>query len=87
MTDFELAKAFFTRLKERGFHVELRDYSSRLESDPDFTPENGVAFELFSSEGKPFCSFDFSGTGEGRFYRISGFTSGFWQDEVDWKKY
>ena len=32
-----------------------------------------------------FCQIDFHN--DGSFYRIAGFTNGYWQDEVDWKKY
>lgn len=66
-TDFELAKLFFTRLKERGFELEIHDQD----------------IVLNSSEGE-WATFDFKG---GKFYRIMGFTKGYWQDEIDWRKY
>ena len=79
--DVELARAFFTRLREKGFDVR--------ENLGAYGGVGGeVVFELYgdtaAKEG-PFCEIDFHG--DGSFYRIAGFTSGFWQDEVDWKKY
>lgn len=83
MSDLEAALDFFARLKAKGFRVELKDYSGWSEGDEEFNPSS-VSFQLYSSEDTPFIEFDFK---DGKFYRISGFTSGYWQDEVDWKKY
>lgn len=82
MTDLELATAFFTRLRDRGFKVNFNEeaYGSKDENGP-----NPMVFELLNAEGESFCEFDFRSNGA--FYRISGFTSGYWQDEVDWNKY
>ena len=77
LTDAELAEALFKRLKAHGFKVEedLNAYAGC----------EAKCFELFSDRDEPFCNFDFHS--DGQFYRIAGYTQGFWQDEVDWKKY
>lgn len=85
MTDRELAIAFFDRLKERGFKLNFNyeAYSKSLEDYPK--EELPLVIELLNAEGESFCEFDFHA--DGKFYRIAGFTSGYWQDEVDWCKY
>jgi len=77
ITDQQLADAFFKRLQERGFELKI---NRELYSD-----ENSVVYQLLNAEKDTFCEFDFHA--DGSFYRIAGFTSGFWQDEVDWNKY
>lgn len=85
MTDFELAKAFFERLKARGLNVELRDYDGHLKGSESFDPDRGLSFELLDAWGKVAFTFDFLG---GDFYRCSGRDSdGFYCDEFDLKKY
>lgn len=84
MTDRELALAFFRRIKEKGFGVEVRDFNSRLETDEEFDPLC-ISIEIKDSHGKTFASFDFL---DGEFYRISATDStGWYGDEVDLRKY
>ena len=77
MTDKELADAFFNRLKERGFEAKF-DTSGYDTGNP-----NTGSWELHGLDGM-FCEIDFI---DGEFFRISGFTHGHWQDEVDLRKY
>lgn len=77
MTDNELAKAFFDRLRKRGFKVK--------NNEDAYQNSKATSYELFNDSDEIFCQFDFHE--DGSFYRISGFTDGYWQDEVDWKKY
>lgn len=81
MSDYELAKAFFERLKSRGFVVIEEDFGG---NSPPSEDDVARTFEIKNAEGDTCFTFDFLG---GDFYRCSGFTSGFWQDEIDWKKY
>lgn len=75
MTDFELARTFFERLKGKGFGVNLRDYNDNLEGTEHFNPEMGLSFEILNGFGEVCFTFDFL---YGDFYRCSGFSEGFW---------
>jgi len=82
LTDAELAILFFSRLQAKGFKLNF-NWEAYHTPCPD-NPGN-LSIELISSEKSSFCNFDFHF--DGSFYRVAGFTSGFWQDEVDWNKY
>lgn len=82
MTDLELAKAFFERIQSKGFKLDFNKDAYGLRDNDESGP---VVVELKNAEGESFVEFDFHS--DGSFYRISGFTNGYWQDEVDWKKY
>lgn len=83
MTDLELATAFFKRIQKKGFNLEFNHHAYGLVED--LTEPHPVVIELASIENKSFCSFDFHA--DGSFYRISGYTAGYYQDEVDGNKY
>jgi hypothetical protein len=74
MTDLEAANEFFGRLARKGFPAVF----VRVEDD-------GPSWDILGPDGRAIACFDFH-TDES-FYRMSGLTSGFWQDEIDWKKY
>lgn len=82
MTDLELATAFFERIQQKGFKLVFNKeaYGAYEPGEPHF-----MVIELLNAEGKSFTEFDFYP--DGSFHRIAGFTSGYWQDEVDWNKY
>lgn len=90
MTDYQVAKEFFDRIKSKGFAVRYEDFEGVDISDSDYNPDFGCSIELCTgfehknSTGE-FFSIDFHG--DGSFYRISGYTDGFWADEVDCTKY
>lgn len=81
MTDYDLAKAFFTVLAAKGFPVIERDYGGY---SPPREEDIARVFEIRNGNGEVCFEFDFL---DGDFYRCSGFAEGFWQDEIDWKKY
>lgn len=83
MSDLELAEEFFSRLAKKGFQVSNADYSGNGVGTPDFNPEEHRTIAVFN-QGKVWAEFDFHPDGD--FYRIASYTSGFWQDEVDWIK-
>lgn len=66
MTDKELALAFFKRIQEKGFQLEIVDFYDIPETDEDFNP---YAISLKDSLNKTFMTFDFLNDD---FYRISG---------------
>jgi hypothetical protein len=80
VTDLELADAFFSRLKEKGYPIE-RTLNGNEPGDDSY-----VVFEIKDAWKNTAFEFDFLG---GKFYRISGYTSdsGHWNDELDFGKY
>jgi hypothetical protein len=80
-SDYEVFKEFVERISAKGFKVVERDYNGHTPPSPH---EIGRSFEFISSEEQSAFEVEFL---DGDFYRISGFTRGFWQDEIDWKKY
>ena len=84
--DKQLARAFFDRLSSRGFKVieSKNEYGTPSEDDLKNDTYN-ACFDLYNADDEVFCTFDFHA--DGNFYRISGFTRGYYQDEVDFKKY
>lgn len=84
ISDIDLALAFFNRIKEKGFGIEIVDFGGNSETDEEFDPDN-ISINLKDSTGNTFASFDFLG---GNFYRISATDStGWYGDEVDLRKY
>lgn len=81
MSDYELAKAFFDRIKSKGFNVVERDYNGNA---PPREDDISRVFAIYNADGDVCFEVDFL---NGDFYRCAGFTEGFWQDEIDWKKY
>lgn len=82
MTDLELAKQFFDRLKERG--VGIKYNTSAYGEGPGDEPTH-VVIEIASMNHDDAWQFDFHA--DGSFYRMSGFCDSYWQDEIDGKKY
>ena len=84
MTDVELAMAFFTRLKERGYPIEIDHHAyGQIEdlNDPHF-----ICFDVQDDNKEIVFQFDFYP--DGAFHRIAGFDrAGGWRDELDWRKY
>jgi len=81
MTDLELATEFFKRIQSKGFELKFDNdaYGVAEEGMPHFT-----CIDLYGMDGV-FVTFDFYP--DGAFHRISGFTRGFYNDEVDGTKY
>jgi hypothetical protein len=83
-TDLDLALQFFSRLREKGFSVDVTDYNNNQEGDLEFDWK-AISIELKDHRNNRFCTFDFL---QGDFYRVSGMDStGAWCDEIDFKKY
>lgn len=81
-TDLEIAEEFFAMLSRRGFPV-----SREVEhpNDPCVTFNiHGDPGEYPNGDPHTCMIFDFI---HGDFHRISGYTGGFWSDEIDGKKY
>ena len=73
MNDYDLARAFADRIASKGFGIEYWN-------DGHF-----IVISFLTNEAKSFMDMYFQPDGD--FYCISGYTSGYWQDEVDWRKY
>ena len=72
-TDYQHGLAFIKRLINKGYHAEIW---------------NDGTFDVISflnDDEKHVMDIYFKP--DGNFYCISGFTRGYWQDEIDWKKY
>jgi hypothetical protein len=82
MTDLELAKAFFDRLKSKGVGI---NYNCSAYGECEGEEPRHIVVEIASMNHKDCWQFDFYG--DGSFYRMSGFCDSYWQDEIDGKKY
>lgn len=83
MTDLELAIAFFTRLKEKGFSLDFNHHAYGLVED--LSEPHNIVIEMNNDRGTTCIEFDFHA--DGSFYRASGYVDGDWQDEIDLRKY
>lgn len=83
--DAEIGKEFYEMLKRNGYPCSLEDYGGRNNEDEEFDENDSFSINILNDDNSTCFSIDFHS--DGSFYRISGFSSGFWQDELDWKKY